>query len=93
MDEEDLTDVENDKPAKRGIDPHENDLRRLLHEPWGRRLAYHLLEGTGMFTDTFTGNSRGSYLQGRASVGLNFRDDLLRAARDEYHRMLKENEV
>lgn len=82
------------QPAeKTQLESHENDLRRLLHEPWGRRLAYRLLEDAGVWASSFTGNSHTFYNEGRRNYGLDLYRDLLAADREMFHTMMRENEA
>lgn len=56
----------------------ENDLRKLLDSNHGRRFIQALLVETGTFDNTFTGNSKSYYNDGRRSIGL----DLFREIMD-----------
>lgn len=47
-----------------------NDLRFILKSPQGRRVFRRILAEARLFQSTFTGNSRGMFLEGRRDLGL-----------------------
>lgn len=47
-----------------------NDFREVFGTPAGRRVFMHILRQCYFFASTFTGNSRGFFLEGRRAVGL-----------------------
>jgi len=85
-----LTTVSQDRTQ---LESYENDLRRLLHDAWGRRLAYRLLEDAGVWSVSFTGNSQTFFNEGRRDFGMQLYRDLLAADRDNFHTMMRENEA
>lgn len=48
----------------------DSDLRAMLELPAGRRVLMRLIDGTGVFIRSFTGNSETFYREGRRAVGL-----------------------
>lgn len=46
-----------------------NNYRAVLGTPEGISILRHILDKCGFFKESFTGNSRSFYLQGRASIG------------------------
>ena len=46
------------------------DYRDTFSTPHGERVFEDLVNKTGVFSNSFTGNSRGMFLQGRQAVGL-----------------------
>jgi hypothetical protein len=48
----------------------DRDLEALLDNPAGRRVLMRLIDGTGVFLRSFTGNSETFYREGRRAVGL-----------------------
>jgi hypothetical protein len=47
-----------------------DDYREVFSTPHGERVFEDLIKKTGVFSSSFTGNSRGMYLQGQQAVGL-----------------------
>ena len=47
-----------------------SDVRAMLEHAPSRRILCHLLDMTGMFTTSFTGNSETFFREGKRSVGL-----------------------
>lgn len=46
------------------------DAKKTFSTPHGKRILWHLLERCHVFSTTFTGNSRGFFLEGERNVGL-----------------------
>lgn len=46
------------------------DYREVFSSPHGERVFEDLIKKTGVFSSSFTGNSRGMFLQGQQAVGL-----------------------
>ena len=68
--------VENERAAKlsreqqRRVDRLRLAAQNLLNNPDGLLLLFHLIEATGVFASSFTGNSATFYNESRRSVGL-----------------------
>lgn len=67
------------------------DMRWLMQDKRGRRVAWRLLERTGVFRSSFTGNSETFFREGERNVGLYLSAWLLDACPEQYAVMLKEN--
>jgi len=67
------------------------DIRLLLSKQWGRRLVWRILEQTGQFRTSFTGNSTTFFNEGARNIGLWLVDEVLSADADQYLSMIKEN--
>ena len=67
------------------------DIRLLLQKQWGRRLIWRLLEQTGMYRTSFTGNSTTFFNEGARNIGLWLVDEVLLSDTDMYLLMIKEN--
>jgi hypothetical protein len=48
----------------------DRDLEAVLDLPAGRRVLMRLIDGTGVFVRSFTGNSETFYREGRRAIGL-----------------------
>lgn len=48
----------------------DRDIEHVLHDPAGRRVLMRLIDSTGVFARSFTGNSETFFREGRRSVGL-----------------------
>jgi hypothetical protein len=46
------------------------DLRQVMAEPHGRRVIWAMLDKTGIYRSSFTGNSQTFYAEGERNVGL-----------------------
>ena len=67
------------------------DIRLLLSKQWGRRLVWRLLEQTGMYRTSFTGNSTTFFNEGQRNIGLWLVDEVWLADAEMYLLMIKEN--
>lgn len=67
------------------------DLRSLMKTKSGRRLAFRILELTGVNRSSFTGNSTTFFNEGQRNIGLWLTDELLNADTDAYLLMIKEH--
>jgi hypothetical protein len=67
------------------------DIRLLLQKQWGRRVVWRLLEQTGMYRTSFTGNSTTFFNEGARNIGLWLVDEVLSSDADMYLMMIKEN--
>lgn len=67
-----------------------DDLKWLMQDKRGRRFMWRLLETTGLYKSSFTGNSQTFFLEGQRNIGLIQMDALLAHCRDEYLTMVSE---
>lgn len=67
-----------------------NDLLWLMGEPRGRRFVWRLLERSGVFRSSFTGNSQTFFNEGARSVGLWAQAICLEFCPEDYLKMLLE---
>ena len=67
------------------------DWRLLLSKQWGRRLVWRILDQTGLYRTSFTGNSTTFFNEGARNIGLWLVDEVLSADADQYLSMIKEN--
>lgn len=69
----------------------EADFRKLMAEPWGRRIVWRTLQRCGVFHSSMTGNSETFYREGRRSIGLEFLLNCNSLCPSEYKLMVEEN--
>lgn len=62
----------------------------LMQDVRFRRFLWRLLSFTGVFRSTFTGNSRGYFLEGHRNVGLAIMRDLMEACPEMFPIMQRE---
>jgi len=62
----------------------------LMHDLRYRRYIWRLLSFTGVFRSTFTGNSRGYFLEGHRNVGLAIMRDIMEACPEMFPVMQRE---
>ncbi len=67
-----------------------DDLKKILGTPEGLRFLWRLLEIAGIYRTTFTGNSNSFFNEGRRSVGLEIKADLMDVDPDHEGRMARE---
>jgi hypothetical protein len=66
------------------------DLKWLMADKRGRRYMWALLERTGIYRSSFTGNSETFFREGQRNIGLAMMDLLLSICPDRYAEMVKE---
>lgn len=67
------------------------DVRAVMSTPAGRRWVWRLLESTGVWGASFTGDAlSGAHAEGRRFVGVALMAELQRDAEDAYVRMVVE---
>jgi len=76
--------------AERERETELEDIRRLMAQPWGRRIAWRLLSVTGVFRTSFTGNSTTFFNEGQRNVGLQVLADIHEVCPELYPTMVKE---
>ena len=70
----------------------QEDLARLMSEKWGRRIVWRLLERTGMYRTSFTGDASATFFnEGQRNIGLFLSANVQAAAPALYGVMLAEN--
>lgn len=67
-----------------------DDFKWLMDDKRGRRVVWGLLERTGVFRSSFTGNSETFFLEGQRNVGLMLMAQIHEASAEKYTLMLKE---
>jgi len=78
--------------AKNKQRTHDDDMRRLLAEPWGRRIAWRMLTFCRIYEDSYTGDYTTFYNEGRRSAGLKLLRDITVADPEAYSTMIQENQ-
>lgn len=78
---------------KQAVEQAVEDFQGLMDDPRFRRFAWRLLEKTGVFRSSFTGNSETFFREGARNVGLWLMDDLHTHTPDAYVLMLKERKT
>ncbi len=68
------------------------DLTKVLGTPEGLRFLWRVLEISGIYRTTFTGNSHSFFNEGRRSVGLEIKADLLEIDPDHEGKMSREHQ-
>lgn len=68
------------------------DLDWLMSSPRGRRVAWRILDGAGLYRSSFTGNSETFFKEGARSEALKLKAKLLGAAPNGYFTMLQEHD-
>jgi hypothetical protein len=84
------TAAERDRAAIREATDELNDFIWLMGEKRGRRVIRRLLEHTGVFRSSMTGNSQTFFNEGVRSVGLKLMNLINSSDLDNYVLMLKE---
>lgn len=81
-------DVENARKLDR--DQEKADFAWLMSDKRGRRFMWRMLEVTGVYRSSFTGNSETFFREGQRNVGLKLISDIHELAPDTYTLMLEE---
>lgn len=68
-----------------------NDLKSVMATPNGRRFVWRLLEKTGLYKSSMTGNSQTFFLEGQRNIGLYLLAQINDHCLEEYVLMLGEN--
>lgn len=79
----------NEQAAKQRND----DMRTLLDMPEGRRVVFALINETGTFDNSFTGNSGSFFNDGRKSVGQALFHEVMQLDPNRFTRMWQEHET
>ena len=81
-------DVEQARKVER--DQEKADFAWLMSDKRGRRFIWRMLETTGVYRSSFTGNSETFFREGARNVGLKLIADIHEFAPDAYPMMLEE---
>lgn len=81
-------DVEQARKLER--DQEKADFAWLMSDKRGRRFIWRMLENTGVYRSSFTGNSETFFREGARNVGLKLISDIHEFAPDAYPLMLEE---
>lgn len=68
-----------------------NDLKGVMANANGRRFLWRLLEKTGLYKSSMTGNSQTFFLEGQRNIGLYLLAQVTEHCLEEYVLMLNEN--
>lgn len=68
-----------------------DDIKFMLEYPQTRRVLFGLIEATGTFSTSFTGNSGSYFNDGRKSVGLELFHEIMAQAPDKFTEMWTEH--
>ena len=66
------------------------DMKKMMNEPWGRRLLWHWLSQAGLYNNAFTGNSETYFRLGRQQAGQNLLAEIVEADPEAYANLLLE---
>lgn len=100
MSKRDPTDIRSNDADRAGIDharklsveQEGEDFKWLVNDKRGRRIVWRLLESTGVFRSSFTGNSETFFREGARNVGLQIMASLHAHSPESYFSMLQENQ-
>ena len=76
--------------AKRKRDQSCADLLSVMATHEGRRFVWRILEGTGIYKLSYTGNSETFFNEGQRNVGLKLLSELQKITPSEYLKMTEE---
>lgn len=79
------------RKAKRISERAIADLKQVMDTPHGRRFIWGLLEYTGIYRCSFTGNSTTFFNEGQRNVGLKYLNDVMTHCAEQYLQAMKEN--
>jgi hypothetical protein len=79
-----------DEHARFVTERDRDDFVWLMGDPRGRRIVWRMLEMTGVFRTSFTGNSETFFREGQRNVGLMLMAQIHDATPGQYVLMLKE---
>lgn len=81
---------QSDERNKLSIEQERDDFKWLMGSKRGRRIVWRLLERTGVYRTSFTGNSETFFREGQRNVGLMLMAQIHEVCPDQYALMLKE---
>ena len=77
--------------AERVAKQRADDLNWLMGSPAGRRIAHRLLEQTGVFRSSYTGDNETFFREGQRNIGLMWLAELNAQCPEAYGLMVKEH--
>ena len=83
---------QSDERQRLAIEQEKDDFKWLMGSKRGRRIVWRLLERTGVFRTSFTGNSETFFREGQRNVGLMLMAQIHEVCPDQYALMLKEQQ-
>lgn len=81
-----------DERSKLAQQNEAEDFKWLMSSKRGRRIVWRLLERTGVYRSSFTGNSETFFREGQRNVGLMLMAQINEFSPDQYALMLKEQQ-
>lgn len=81
---------ESDERNRLTVEQERDDMKWLMGSKRGRRIVWRLLERTGVYRSSFTGNSETFFREGQRNVGLMLMAQIHEVCPDQYALMLKE---
>lgn len=81
-----------DERKKLATEQEKEDFKWLMGSKRGRRITWRLLERTGVYRSSFTGNSETFFREGQRNVGLMLMAQIHEVCPDQYAVMLKEQQ-
>ena len=82
--------ADNSERNKLTLQTEQEDFKWLMGNKRGRRIVWRLLEHTGVYRRSFTGNSETFFREGMRNVGLALLDQVHTITPDQFAVMLKE---
>lgn len=82
---------QSDERTKLALQNEQDDFKWLMSSKRGRRIVWRLLERTGVYRSSFTGNSETFFREGQRNVGLMLMAQINEFCPDQYALMLKES--
>lgn len=78
--------------SKSADETHSDDIKWMMNDPRGRRIAWDLMSKCHVFESSFSPNlSQTNFNEGERNVGLRLFNDIMENASDQYMRMAEEN--
>jgi len=69
----------------------DNDMKKILSMPEGRRMFHRFFRDCGIHTSSFTGNSTTFFKEGERNIGLIWLRHIMKAKPEAYTQMIQEN--
>lgn len=82
--------ADNSERNKLALQTEQEDFKWLMGNKRGRRIVWRLLERTGVYRSSFTGNSETFFREGMRNVGLTLLAQIHEITPDQFAVMLKE---
>lgn len=68
-----------------------DDIDFIMSRPEGRRFIWSLMERTGIYVTSFTGNSETFFREGQRNIGLMYLAEINQACPEKYLQMINEH--